>query len=159
MSGNPNTNRYPMSQKPPIGYVDLRVFAHATEDQEKVLTAMRNLLPTDLAETAKFEKNSLTGHHGNPITLFTSQLTEKKLLPGLLEKIGQNLNALDKEALNDEIKLHLEKHNLYLRFDKQFALLGKFKFAQNDPIHLKIHFKDKPPEEIVEILKKSGLLP
>jgi RNA-binding protein len=148
-----------MSQKPPIGYVDLRVFAHATEDQEKVLTAMRNLLPTDLAETAKFEKNSLTGHHGNPITLFTSQLTEKKLLPGLLEKIGQNLNALDKEALNDEIKLHLEKHNLYLRFDKQFALLGKFKFAQNDPIHLKIHFKDKPPEEIVEILKKSGLLP
>jgi RNA binding exosome subunit len=148
-----------MSQKPPIGYVELRVFAHATEDPEKVLTALGNLLPTDLAETAKFEKNGLTGHHGNPITLFTSQLTEKKLLPGLLEKIGQNLSALDKEALNNEIKLHLEKHNLYLRFDKQSAFLGKFKFAQNDPIHLKIHFKDKPPEEIVEILKKSGLLP
>jgi RNA binding exosome subunit len=101
-----------MSQKPPIGYVELRVFAHATEDPEKVLTALGNLLPTDLAETAKFEKNGLTGHHGNPITLFTSQLTEKKLLPGLLEKIGQNLSALDKEALNNEIKLHLEKHNL-----------------------------------------------
>jgi hypothetical protein len=148
-----------MSQKPPIGYVDLRVFAHATEDLEKVLTAMRNLLPTDLAETAQFEKNSLTGHHGNPITLFTTQLTDKKLLPVLLDKLGQNLNILDKEALNDEIKLHLEKHNLYLRFDKQSAFLGKIKFAQNDPIHLKIHFKNKTPDEIVEICKKSGLLP
>ncbi|MGD6933888.1 MAG: RNA-binding domain-containing protein [Candidatus Bathyarchaeia archaeon] len=148
-----------MSQKPPIGYVDLRVFAHATEDPEKVLTALRNLLPTDLAETAQFEKSSLTGHHGNPITLFTTQLTDKKLLPVLLDKLGQNLNILDKEALNDEIKLHLEKHNLYLRFDKQSAFLGKIKFAQNDPIHLKIHFKNKTPEEIVEICKKSGLLP
>ncbi len=148
-----------MSSKPPIGYVDVRVFAHATEDPEKVLTAVRNLFPLSLAETAKFEKSSLVGHHGNPITLFTSQLTDKKLLPALLEKIGSDLNALDKEALNQEIKLHLEKHNFYLRFDKQSAFLGALKFAQNDPIHLKIHFKDKPPEEIVEILQKYGLLP
>ncbi len=148
-----------MSSKPPIGYVDVRVFAHATEDPEKVLTAVRNLLPPSLAETAKFEKSSLEGHHGNPITLFTTQLTDKKLLPLLLEKIGSGLSALDKEALNQNIKLHLEKHNLYLRFDKQSAFLGAFKFALNDPIHVKIHFKDKPPEEIVEILQKYGLLP
>ncbi len=148
-----------MSQKPPIGYVDLRVFAHATEDLEKVLTALRNLLPTELAETANFEKSSLTGHHGNPITLFTTQLTDKKLLPALLEKIGQNLNSLDKEELNNEINLHLEKHNLYLRFDKQSAFLGKTKFTHNDPIHLKFHFKAKTPDEIMEILKNAGLLP
>ena len=148
-----------MSSKLPIGYVDVRVFAHATEDDEKVLTAVRNLLPTALAETARFEKSSLTGHHGNPITLFTTQLTDKKMLPALLDKIGSGLNALDKEALEQEIKLHLEKHNLYLRFDKQSAFLGAFKFGQNDPIHLKIHFKNRTPEEIVEICKKSGLLP
>ncbi len=148
-----------MSIKPPIGYVDIRVFAHATENDEKVLTAVRNLLPTDLAETARFEKSSLTGHHGNPITLFTSQLTDKTLLPVLLEKLGSGLNALDKEELNNNIKLHVEKHNLYLRFDKQSAFLGSFKFAQNDPIHLKIHFKNKVSDEIVEICQKSGLLP
>ena len=148
-----------MSSKPPIGYVDIRVFAHATEDQDKVLTAVRNLLPTDLAETALFEKSSLTGHHGNPITLFTTKLTDKKTLPTLLEKIGSGLNVLDKETLDRELKLHLEKRNLYLRFDKQSAFLGAFKFAQNDPIHVKIHFKNKTPEEIVEICRKTGLLP
>ncbi|MCL1978095.1 MAG: hypothetical protein FWG55_08375 [Candidatus Bathyarchaeota archaeon] len=148
-----------MSQKLPIGYVDLRVFAHATEDSEKVLTALRNLLPIELTETVNFEKNSLTGHHGNSITLFTTQLTEKKLLPAILEKIGQNLNVLDKEELNNNLNLHLERTNLYLRFDKQAAFLGKIKFTQDDPIHFKIHFKNKSPQEILELLKKSGVLP
>ena len=68
-----------MSSKPPIGYIDIRVFAHATEDPEKVQTAVKNLLPTELAETLLFQKTTLTGHHGNPIILFTAQLTDKKL--------------------------------------------------------------------------------
>jgi len=148
-----------MSQKPSINYVDLRVFAHVTEDPEKVLTAVRNLLTTKLAETVQFKKNSLTGHYGNAITFFTTQLTEKTLLPELLEKLGQTISALDKEELNTNIKLHLEKTNLYLRFDKQAAFLGKIKFAQNDPIHLKIHFKNKTPEEMLETLKKFEMLP
>jgi RNA binding exosome subunit len=148
-----------MSQTPSIGYVDLRVFAYATEDPGKVLTALHNLLPVDLPETVQFEKNSLTGHHGNSIILFTTQLTDKKLLPTLLEKIGQNINAIDKDNLNNNLSLHIEKTNLYLRFDKQAAFLGKIKFAQDDPIHFKIHFKNKSYEEILELLKKSGLLP
>ncbi|MDR0460588.1 MAG: hypothetical protein LBH62_04015 [Nitrososphaerota archaeon] len=147
-----------MSQKPFIGYVDLRAFAHATEDAEKVLTAIRNLLPMDLTESIQFEKNSLAGHHGNSITLFTAQLLEKKILPAVLEKISQNINALDKNNLNNNIALHIEKTNLYLRFDKQAAFLGKIKLSQDDPIHFKIHFKNKTYEEILEILKKSGLL-
>jgi len=67
-----------MSTKPPIAYIDIRVFAHATEDPDKVQTAVRNLLPTELSETLIFETQSCTGHHGNPIILFTSKLTEKK---------------------------------------------------------------------------------
>jgi RNA binding exosome subunit len=148
-----------MSSKPPIGYLDIRVFAHATEDTEKVQTAVRKLLPMELAETLVFEKTNLTGHHGNPIILFTAQLTDKKALPSLLEKIGFGLSALDKETLDRELKLHLEKRNLYLRFDKQSAYLGLYKLAQNDPIHMKIHFKNKTFEEIVDICRNAGLLP
>ena len=148
-----------MSQKPPVSYVDLRVFAHVTEDPEKVLIAVRNLLTTNLMEIVQFKKNSLTGHHGNSITFFTTQLMEKTLLTELIEKFGQNISALDKEELNTNLHLHLEKTNLYLRFDKQAAFLGKIKFAQNDPIHMKINFKNKTHEEILEILKKFEMLP
>ena len=148
-----------MTSKPPIGYLDIRIFAHATEDTEKVQTAVRKLLPMELEETLVFEKTSLTGHHGNPIILFTTKLTDKKALPSLLEKIGSGLSALDKETLDRELKLHLEKRNLYLRFDKQSAYLGLYKFAQNDPIRMKIHFKNKTFEEIVDICRNAGLLP
>jgi hypothetical protein len=148
-----------MSSKPPIAYVDIRVFAHATENPEKVQAAVRNLLPDELAETILFEKAVLTGHHGNPITFFTAKLTDKKLLPRALEKIGGGLSSLDKEQLCSDLKLHLEKSNMYLRFDKQSAFCGSIKFSQNDPIHVKIHFKNKSSQEIAEICKSSGLLP
>jgi RNA binding exosome subunit len=148
-----------MSTKPPIAYIDVRVFAHATEDPDKVQLAVRNLLPTELSDTLVFEKQSCTGHHGNPIILFISKLTDKKLLPKMLEKIGKELGALDKEELNHDIKLHVEKGNLYLRFDKQSAFLEALKLTQNDPIHLKIHFKNKTAQDIIEISKQTGLLP
>ena len=147
-----------MSAKPPIAYIDIRVFAHATEDPNKVQIAVRNLFPAELSETLVFEKTSCTGHHGNLIILFTSELTDKKLLPAAIDKIGASLSALDKEELSRDIKLHLEKGNMYLRFDKQSAFLGLTKFTQNDPIHLKIHFKNKTSQEILDFSKQTGLL-
>ncbi len=148
-----------MSAKSPIGYIDIRVFAHATESQDKVEEAVKNLFPQSLSQSFIFEKTALTGHHSNPIILYTSKLTDRKLLPSAIEKFAADLSAIDKEQLNDDIKLHLEKGNLYLRFDKQAAFLGTIKFAQNDPIHVKIHFKDKTSQEVIEYAKQSGLLP
>ena len=147
-----------MPVKPPIAYIDIRVFSHATEDPAKVQIAVRNLFPTELAETLVFEKTNCTGHHGNPIILFTSKLTDKKLLPTAIEKIGVSLSTLDKEELGYDIKLHLEKSNLYLRLDKQSAFLGSTRFTQNDSIHLKIHFKNKTSQEILDFSKQAGLL-
>jgi RNA binding exosome subunit len=148
-----------MSSKPPIEYIDIRVFAHATEDPQKVQAAVRNLMPEELSQTILFETNNLTGHHGNPIALIIAKLTEKKLLSRALEKIGAGLNSLDKEQLCTDLRLHMERGNLYLRFDKQSAFCGQFKFTQNDPIHVKIHFKNKTSEQIADFCKSSGMLP
>lgn len=148
-----------MHSKTPIGYITVRAFAHATEDPEKVLTAIRNILPKELSENAIFQKNTLTGHHKNPIILFETKLTDKQHLPAALEKIAASLSSLNKEKLGSEIKLHLEKRNLYLRFNKQSAYQGELRFSSNDPIHFKIHFKNKTPEEIVEICRNTGVLP
>ena len=92
-----------MSSKPSIGYINIRVFAHATEDPEKVQTAIRNMLPHEIADTLVFESSNLAGHYGNSIVLFTATLTDKKLLPNVLEKIGVGLSSLDKEAVLQQI--------------------------------------------------------
>ncbi len=158
MCGAPTLSSFP-SSKFLIAYVEIRVFSQATEDLEKVQTAVRNILPEALAAEATFAKLSLTGHHGNPIVLLETKLTNKALLMAVLEKIAFSISALDKEQLSVELKQHIEKHNLYLRFDKQNAFLGTLKLTANDPIHLKIHFKNKTPQEIMNICKQAGLLP
>ncbi|MFA5572938.1 MAG: RNA-binding domain-containing protein [Candidatus Bathyarchaeia archaeon] len=141
-----------------IGYIDIRVFAHATENQGKVETATKNLFPQELTENIVFQKTVLSGHHSNSIIMLTTRLADRKLLPAALEKIGGKLSTLDKQQLNDDIKLHLENGNLYLRFDKQAAYLGHPKLMQNDPIHVKVHFKNKTNDKVVELAQQFGLL-
>jgi hypothetical protein len=149
-----------LSSKFPIGYIEVRVFSHATEDDEKVISTVRKVLPEELSVAAVFQKSSLTGHHGNPIIILETKLTDKQALPLVLARIGKNLSSLDKETLEQEIKLHLEKRDLYLRFDKQAAACsGELKLASVDPIHLKIHFKNKTADEIIDLSRESGLLP
>jgi len=142
-----------------IEYIDIRVFAHATENQQSVETAVKNIFPEEAEESLIFKKTNLSGHHSNPIVLYTAKMDDNKLLPSILNKFGENLNTLDKEQLNQEIELHLEKSNLFLRFDKQAAFLGTLKFTSNDPIHIKIHFKNKNTQEIMDLAKQFGLLP
>ena len=148
-----------MSSKTSIGYVDIRVFAHATEDLEKVVIAVRNLLPEEVNENTVFKKTSLTGHHRNPIVVFKTRIIDRKALPRVLEKIARGLSSLDKQTLESEMNMHVEKCNLYLRFDKQSAFIGEVKLSSNDPIHFRIHFKNKASEEIGTICRELGLLP
>jgi hypothetical protein len=143
----------------PIGYVDIRVFAHATEDLDKVLTAARNVLPPEKIDTIIFRKINLAGHHGNPIVLFETRIKEKDAVRAVFEKLSSGLSTLDKEQLNREIMQHLEKGNLYIRIDKQSAYLNRIRLSTEDPVHFRIHFKKHTKEEVVDICRRSGLLP
>ncbi|MEM3695613.1 MAG: RNA-binding domain-containing protein [Candidatus Bathyarchaeia archaeon] len=149
----------PLSSKNPIGYIAIRVFAHATEDPEKVLTAVRNMLPPETLDAVAFKKSSLAGHHGNPIILFEARIKDKNAVQAIFGRIAAGLGIMDKEILNSEIESHLERGNLYLRLDKQSAYLNEARIAKADAIHFKIHFRKEKPKEILEICRKFGLLP
>lgn len=148
-----------MLSKLPIAYIDIRAFAHATEDEEKVLVAIRNILPKETINIVAFKKTKLTGYHGNPIILLETRVKDRKVVEAIFERLSSNLRILEKELLSSEIERHLENGNLYIRLDKQSAYLGEFKLSQTEPIHLRIHFKKPNSEEIVEICRKFGLLP
>ncbi len=147
------------SSKSSIAYIDIRVFAHATEDLEKVLAAVRNTLPTELIDKIVFKKTNLKGHYGNPIILFETKIKEKDETNKVFEKLASNLPPQDKEILSNKIKQHLDRGNLYIRLNKQSAYLNTIKLHQEDPIRFRIHFRKSKPEEIVKICKNFGLLP
>lgn len=148
-----------MSSKVPIAYIDIRTFAHATEDTDKVEAAVRNTLPAELIGTITLERSNLTGHHGNPIVLFETRIKDKNTVQKAFQKLSSKLSMMDKELLSGKIKLHLEKGNLYIRFDKQAAYMNELRVCQTDPIHFKVHFKKHSAEEVIEICRKYGLIP
>jgi len=150
--------RSTLSQSP-IAYVDIGFFAHATEDENKVVEAGRRVFPANQAQSIVFETSSLRGHHGNPITLFEAKIEDRKIAKALVEHLSLNLGELDKESLLREIGLHVEKGSLYIRLDKQAAFQGEFKLSAADPIRVRIRFKKNRLEDVVQICQEIGMLP
>jgi hypothetical protein len=148
-----------LSSKTPVGYIDLRVFAHATEDPERVLTAVRNVLPSESVDSVVFKRSSLAGHHGNPIVLFEARVKDRRLVQAVFAKLCSGLGLMDKQVLAGEISGHLERGNLYLRLDKQSAFLGEVRLGSVDPVHVRVHFKKHGTDEVVSVCREFGLLP
>lgn len=142
-----------------IAYVKIRVFIHATEDSNKVIQAVKNLFPKQLAEEIKFKKTNLTGHHGNPIILLETRLKEKELIKTLMNKLASGLNLLDKKFLAMNFEQHAKKGSFYLRLDKQSAFKGEVKLSSADPIHLRVGFKTGKVIEMMKTFKELGILP
>jgi len=142
-----------------ISYIDLRFFAHATEDQNKVLSAAKNIFPPKYVERISFNRSTLKGEYGNPIVVFRAQIRDSEVAEALLYNISSNLPIIDKEDLLQHLNLHLSDGSLYIRLDKQEAFLGRFKFCRADPIHIHVRFKTSRIEEIREICRTMGLIP
>jgi RNA binding exosome subunit len=142
-----------------ITYIDLRFLAHATEDRDKVLAAVRNLLPPESINEVAISKRDLKGDYGNPIALYERQIRNPEITEALLRNIGLGLSPLDKETLLEELEIRLTKGNLYLRLDKQAAFEGKLKLCIADPVHLRIKFRTSKIEEIKAIIRRLGMIP
>jgi len=143
----------------PIAYIDVRFFAHATEDLNRVVKAAETILPTDHLDDIVFKRKNLRGHYGNPITLFEARIKRREMVKAFVENLSTGLSGLDKETLLSEIGLHVEKGSLYIRLDKQAALQGEFKLCTADPIRVRVRFRKEKPEDIVEVCREMGILP
>jgi len=139
--------------------IEISLFAHATEDPEKVKKAFQNILPSDRIEEVILHKRTLKGEYGNPIIHYRAKITKPEITEALLRKMGRNLSQDDKETLDWELKRRLERSSLYLRLDKQAAYMEKYRLCNADPIRLRIRFKTSKIEEIRNICKELGMLP
>ena len=138
--------------------IEIGLFAHATEDPEKVVRAFQNILPHERAEEVPLHKKRLKGDYGNPIIYYRAKVTKPDILEGILKKMGKNLPQCDRDLLNIELERRLDRGNLYIRLDKQSAYLEKYKICNADPIHLKIRFRTSKINEIRNICKDLGML-
>ena len=141
--------------KIPIVYVDIRFYVHATENETKVIKAIKNIFPDYLFGNIKFEKELLEGHYGNSIVFFSTRIKDVKIINGLIVKITSFINSLEKKIKLD-IDRSVEKGSLYLRLDKQAAFEEKIKVVKSDPIHIRMRFRNNSFDDIADFAKKLG---
>jgi RNA binding exosome subunit len=100
----------------------------------------------------------LKGHYGNPILLFKFETKDGDLIQKFVENLASSLSRSDKEGLSLDFERYVDSAGvLYLRFDKQSALLKHIKFQEEDPIKVKLKF-GIPKEAIFKVCKKLGLV-
>ncbi len=142
-----------------IAFVDISLFAHATEDEDRVMRAVQNLFPQEYLDSITFRRQNLHGHHKNPIVLFETRIKDSETIQMFVENLSSGLSVLDKENLLEEISRYAEKGSLYLRLDKQAAFQGNFKLCTADPIRVRIRFRKNKLEDVVQVCRKLGILP
>jgi hypothetical protein len=132
-----------LSKAPPVSTIEVSLFVHATEDLDKVMESLKNVLGDNIANVS-FHRDDLQGHYGNPIIFLKAKIREDALLKGIMEALAERIENADRGYLlpNAE-RCTDDKGIFFLRLDKQAAYLGRIAASQADPIHIKIRPRQK----------------
>ncbi len=115
--------------------LEIQVIIHATEDQDRILSNLKHILPYDRREIKRFD---LTGHYKNPITMYRITIRDKERIIEFLKKVFGGLSEVDKTYLLEYLDDYMEKNKLYLRIDKSSLCMGKMSLGESDPIRIMV---------------------
>ncbi|HYC20499.1 MAG TPA: RNA-binding domain-containing protein [Candidatus Bathyarchaeia archaeon] len=120
--------------KKAIHSISVTVFAHATENESKVLAALRLIVP----EHVSVDRLPVTGHFGNPMVILTARTEKASETRRIISAIKQKLPKDELMELREEIPQHLSQRcMLVMKFDKQAAARGFLQQGKEDPIVLR----------------------
>ena len=113
--------------------MDLSYLLHATEDAEKVATAVRGLV----GDGTSFETEDMVGHFGNSIKKVSVHLHGEEATRVFTLLTERMPRAFRESAAKDIDNLIDEHSSLYLRFDKQRLVQGEIAAGYDEAIRLK----------------------
>ncbi|MCL1984473.1 MAG: exosome protein [Methanomassiliicoccaceae archaeon] len=107
-------------------WVRIMLFCYATEDQEKLHDLM-----TRISGTGDFNAEISDGHHGNQMVILSAELKNDRECRELFGRLGKDvlsylLSDLDNRVDDDCV--------LYLRVDKQAAVLERYEVAHHGDV-------------------------
>ena len=120
--------------KKAIHGISVSVFAHGTENEGKVLAALRLIVP----ESVSVDRLPVTGHFGNPMVILTARTEKAYETRHVVGAIKQKLPTDELMELREQIPQHLNQRcTLVMKFDKQAAARGFLRQGKEDPIVLR----------------------
>ena len=117
--------------------IEISSIAHATEDPEKVLIAILNILPEDLRGfiRERIEYTDTYGHYKDPIRIYRIKI-ENNDAEKILSYILNRLSSSEKEILllSLEDRYDPSTRKLFIRLSKQDAYKGEVSIGFDDDI-------------------------
>jgi RNA binding exosome subunit len=129
---------------------------HATEDPEKVASAMRNLCLDGTPMNSTM--NRAKGHHRNEIVTLGFTIRNAKNVESLLQNIWRGFSPLDRTEIYSSLASRIDSTGtLFLRIDKQDSFKGRIRLENSDPIKIEISFRTKSPksEDLVDDIRRK----
>ena len=130
----------------PFHYVDLRAFCYVTEDEKRVVSALRTLLP----EETELDCAESEGHHGDRILVLSARVENADGMRTVLEKL-EDLPDEDRRQLGEELDERVNENcAFFMTFDKQAAFNGEVRFGDGITFRAKVEAYPANREAAVE---------
>jgi len=134
----------------PFHYVDIRAFSYATEDEKRVESALRSLLPEETA----VERAESDGHYGDRIVVLSARVENADDIRHVL---GQVATVDDIDGIIDELDDRVDDNcSFFLTVDKQAAFEGEIE--RGDGITLRAKVEAYPAKRETAIENARGVL-
>ena len=117
-----------------ITHIALKSFVHATEDFEKVLSCLRNLVPFNF----EYDVDKSDGHFGNPISTLRVGITRQRQIAEFMGFMTKELSKDDMVELIDKLEKRLVGNKLYFRLDKMATFKGEVALGEGVQVILTI---------------------
>ncbi len=145
-----------------ITKLEISFSVHATEDKEKNLQAVSNLIPSSIIEQAQVMEEKLEGGYKNPIKYMRLVITKANSIDKILRSLSSKLSQEDKKTLNLEFESRIDMKNksFFLRLDKEALANDRINIASSKNI-VKISLKIRAFTKDVnlkEFLENKGIL-
>lgn len=138
---------------PLFHYLQLRAFAHETEDVEKVLQALRNVASGGHLEVTR---SAAEGGHGNRILILEGEVKSAAAQRALFASLSRD-DPAGAGRLREELPRRVDENlNFYLRLDKQDAFEGRMRVTASDDavtVRAKLRSFRKGPEASAEAVQ------
>jgi len=140
----------------------VHALVHATEDEEKVLAAIRHLFAEAAWRELRVARTALQGHFHNPILQLVVTLDEPDLMMQSLRHLGAGVSEEDRSYLQHNLSAHYDaKGQLFLRFDKQECYRGRLRLvSRGDSLRITIRLagRRRNLEAALGLCRQCGLL-
>ncbi len=139
-----------------VSRVDIEVHCHATEDPDRVMRAIRGLVPEGVRYSV--EETVYHGYYGNPIRIMRITVSGRDA-ERVVRHIASMLRGVEKSILRASFSLRYEARGkrLHIRLDKQRLYHGEASVSETgDIVKVTVHLSGRGDAE--EFFREIGLI-